>query len=77
VQDTLISSREVQTFQFEPGDQYQFQIASGLIADFTFKVTDRGKVDYEASFNGFLSGRGTDTLMILGWEVTFDCHFPN
>src|SRR5262252_2097368 len=51
-------SRTVQTFNLAPG-QYSFQIASGYYADFTFTVTSTGTVDYNTSFNGFLSGRGT------------------
>jgi hypothetical protein len=61
-------------FNLAPG-QYSFQVASGYYADFTFSVTSTGTVDYAASFNGFLSGRGTSTLRIDGLVVTLDARY--
>jgi hypothetical protein len=69
-----IDSRTVQTFNLAPG-QYSFQVASGYYADFTFTVTSTGTVDYAASFNNFLSGRGTSTLRIDGLLVTLDARY--
>jgi Tc toxin complex TcA C-terminal TcB-binding domain/Repeat of unknown function (DUF346) len=66
-----ISSRTIQTLTLEPGG-YQFQIGSGYLADFTFSVTPAGTVDYDASFDAFLSGRGSTTLTIAGFPVTLD-----
>jgi hypothetical protein len=67
-------SRTVQTFDLAPG-QYAFQIASGYYADFTFRVTSTGLVDYDAGFNGFLSGRNTATLGVDGLVVTLDARY--
>jgi hypothetical protein len=67
----LVDSRNVQTFELEPGS-YRFQIQSGEIADFVFVVMDQGSVDYEPAFDRFLSGRGSSRLSISGFEVTLD-----
>src|SRR2546423_8392711 len=64
-----ISSRIIQTLTLEPAG-YQFQIGSGYFADFTFSVTPTGTVDYNPSFDAFLSGRGSTTLTIAGFPVT-------
>src|SRR5438105_4830006 len=69
-----ISSRTIQTLALEPGG-YQFQIGSGYFADFTFSVTSMGTVDYDPSFNAFLSGRGSPTLTIAGFPVTLDARY--
>jgi phage baseplate assembly protein W len=71
-----VSSREVQEFPLVPGS-FQFLFGSGMVADFTFSVTPEGKVDYDGSLdvihpNGFLKGRGTPTLAIVGHAVTID-----
>jgi hypothetical protein len=69
----------------EPG-RYSFQIASGYYADFTFNVTPDGKVEYPQSLDvnapsgqagqkGFLAGRGTSTLKIVGMTVTLDARY--
>jgi hypothetical protein len=71
VADQLVSSRKVQTLQFAPGS-YSFQVASALFADFSFTVTDDGTVDFDATCDSFIKGRGTSTLTIFGLEVTFD-----
>ena len=67
-------SRVVQSFNLAPGT-YSFQIASGYYADFTFRVTSTGLVDYDAGFNGFLSGRNTATLGVDGLAVTIDARY--
>lgn len=80
-----IDSRAVQTLMLEPGS-YSFQIASGYYADFTFNVTPDGKVEYPQSLDvnapsgqagqkGFLAGRGTSTLKIVGMTVTLDARY--
>ncbi len=66
-----ISSRTIQTLNLEPAG-YNFQVGSGYYTDFTFSVTPAGTVDYDASFNAFLSGRGSTTLTIAGFPVTLD-----
>jgi hypothetical protein len=71
VMPNFVDSREVQTLQLAPGI-YNFQIASGLFADFTFTVKPDGNVDYDIDCDSFLKGRGTSTLTILGLEVTIE-----
>jgi tetratricopeptide (TPR) repeat protein len=66
-----VDSRVVQTLQLAPGT-YSFQFASGYYADFRFKVTQAGKVDYDPSYARFLSGTDTSTLTVSGFLVTLD-----
>lgn len=70
----FINSRIVQTLSLHPGT-YNFQVGSGYVADFTFSVTAQGTVDYDASFDTFLTGRGSSTLKILGFQVTLDARY--
>ncbi|MGH3567958.1 MAG: hypothetical protein ACRDRH_18390 [Pseudonocardia sp.] len=55
----------------DPGP-YHFQQWSGWFTSLTFAVTEAGTVDYPAALDGFLSGRGTTTLTVLGLNVTLD-----
>jgi hypothetical protein len=41
-----IDSRIIQTLNLDPG-VYNFQIASGYNADFTFEITPAGKINYD------------------------------
>jgi hypothetical protein len=41
-------------------------------ADFTFDVTAAETFDYPPEFDGFLSGRGTNTLIVEGYSIAFD-----
>jgi hypothetical protein len=66
---TWLNARAVQTLQLRPG-AYLFRV--GPTADFTFAVTPAGTVDYQVSFQAFLSGGGTSTLTIAGFPVTLD-----
>jgi hypothetical protein len=69
-------SRMVQTLSLHPG-AYKFQVGAGSadIADFTFSVTAQGTVDYDASFDAFLTGRGSSRLTIVGFQVTLDARY--
>jgi hypothetical protein len=69
-----VDSRTVQTFNLAPG-QYGFQFASGYLADFSFRVTPLGTIDYDPQFNGFLSGRNSSTLSVDGLVVTLDARY--
>jgi hypothetical protein len=66
---TWVNSRAVQTLQLAV-DSYGFQIMSGSYADFTFKVTSAGLIDYPTTYDGFLRGRGLTTLTVVGLPVT-------
>ena len=48
------------------------QIASGVLADFTFTVKPEGTMDFDESCDGFLNERGTSKHTILGLEVTLN-----
>ncbi len=74
VTSNWVDSRTVQSFDLAPG-VYSFQIASGYYADFTFRVTPLGTIDYDVAHNGFLSGRNTSTLTIAGLSVTLDARY--
>ena len=54
-----------------PGD-HSFQQASGVITLLRFTVTSGGTVDFDPSMEGFLGGRGSDTLIVRGYEVKID-----
>lgn len=64
------STASVTTFQLLPGE-YQF-CAPPSQTCFAFTVTPSGTVDYDASLDGYLAGRGTDTLTALGVLIHFD-----
>ncbi|MGN9784586.1 hypothetical protein ACTMTF_24340 [Nonomuraea sp. ZG12] len=53
-----------------PGD-YGFQQVAGQ-STFRFEVTQGGLIDYASDGDRFLSGRGTDTLVIRGFNVDID-----
>ncbi len=55
-----------------PAGTYAFQQASGYFADFQFEVTAAGTLDYDQSFDPFLTGRGTSTLTVSGFTITLD-----
>jgi hypothetical protein len=52
--------------------RHSFQQAGGYFADFTFEVNPDGTVDYSDEFAGFLSGRGTSTLVVTGRLIHVD-----
>jgi len=70
----LLDTRSVLTLSMPPGS-YDYLIASALPASFTFSVTAQGTVDYDTSFDAFLSGRGTSTLTVVGLKVTLDARY--
>jgi hypothetical protein len=74
VTSSWVDSRTVQSFNVAAGE-YAFQIGSGYYADFTFRVTASGLIDYDVAYNGFLSGRNTSTLTINGLTVTLDARY--
>ena len=74
ITDHFINSRIVQSLSLQPGT-YNFQVGSGYFADFTFSVTTQGTVDFDARFDTFLTGRGSSTLTIVGFQVTLDARY--
>jgi len=55
-----------------PAGTHHFQQASGILADFTFDVTVDGRIDFDSSFDAFLAGRGTNTLVVKGFRIDLD-----
>jgi hypothetical protein len=55
-----------------PADTYGFQAGSGIVSDMTFVVGLDGLIDFPVSCNGFLQGRGSNTLVLLGYPVLVD-----
>ncbi|MFB6838351.1 Ig-like domain-containing protein [Streptomyces sp. NPDC056361] len=52
-----------------PASGYLLQAGPGVTADLAYSVRPDGTVDYEESCEAFLSGRGTDTLVVGGFPV--------
>jgi hypothetical protein len=61
----------MRSFVLEEGS-YVVQPGSGLVMSCPLSVAPGGSWDYAPDCNGFVSGRGTDTLMILGYPVGVD-----
>ena len=65
-----------QSVVLESGKNFHFQIQSGVLPDWTFRVNENGNVEYNEEFDitrgGFLAGRGTASLTLLGYEITLD-----
>jgi hypothetical protein len=54
-----------------PSDIYGFQVGS-IGSDMTFVVGLDGLIDFPVSCNGFLQGRGSNTLVLLGYPILVD-----
>jgi hypothetical protein len=67
----IIEGANTQTISLEPG-VHGFQQMSALVANFRFEVTPEGFIDYDIVSEGFLSGRGTTTLTVMGFTITLD-----
>jgi hypothetical protein len=67
----FIEGANAPTLSLEPG-VYSFQQGSGLVGNFSFKVTPDGLIDYDIANEGFLSGRGTSNLTVRGFTITLD-----
>jgi hypothetical protein len=72
--DWLESRSTVRALEMPQGT-YHFQIASGYYADFTFRVTAVGTVEYDEAYEPFLDGHGSSRLVIDGFEVTLDARY--
>jgi hypothetical protein len=55
-----------------PCKSYGFQPGSGIVADMSFDVGLDGTIDYPADCDGFLQGRGSTLLTLLGYPVLVD-----
>ena len=70
----ILITTPLASLNLTPGG-YEVIVASAVVADFTFTITPQGTVDFDPSFDSFLSGRGTSTLVVNGFEITFDARY--
>ena len=70
-----LAANTLQPVQLEPG-RYSVQTHTASDTSWQFEVTPQGLVDYapilDASGGGFLTGRGSTTLGIVGFTITMD-----
>jgi cysteine-rich repeat protein len=63
----------VRTLNLLPGSYGEFNVPAGSeSASFPFMVSPSGTVDFDPSVNAYVSGRGTDTLVVTGLPLTVD-----
>jgi hypothetical protein len=67
----VFQGTSVETVDLIAGD-YQFVMGAGLVMRCAVAVTSAGAWDYATACDGFLAGRGTDTLQLAGYAVTID-----
>jgi hypothetical protein len=68
---SFIDSRQIQTLDLAAGT-YPIQVQSGVYTDFSFRVTDAGTLDYDATFDNCVSGRGGTRLTLSGFDIGID-----
>ena len=61
----------IETVELDAGS-HNLAPGVGLVMACVLVVTDAGTWDYASECNGFLAGRGTDALRLLGYTVTLD-----
>ncbi|HET9665257.1 MAG TPA: Calx-beta domain-containing protein, partial [Desertimonas sp.] len=69
--DTWFEGDEVETVELTAGTHY-LQPGAGLVMACALVVTDAGTWAYATECDRFLSGRGTDTLRLIGFTITID-----
>ncbi|MFD7626319.1 hypothetical protein ACFV7Q_09760, partial [Streptomyces sp. NPDC059851] len=67
--DAPVDGTTITSFALGPGTYAFLQTGS---AGFNFDVTPDGHVAYDPAHDGFLGGRGTDTLIVRGFATTID-----
>ncbi|MFD6231083.1 matrixin family metalloprotease [Streptomyces sp. NPDC060232] len=68
---TNLSRHSAHKLHLAPADGYTFQPASGVLADFRFKLTLDGELNIDPRYGGFSSIKGR-TLIISGYEIVID-----
>jgi hypothetical protein len=68
----FLPSTAVNSLTLIPADGYGFIVDSGTVADMSFDVGIDGRLDYPIAFDGFLQGRGSNLLLLLGYPVLID-----
>jgi hypothetical protein len=72
IKNDFLPATAVNSLTLIPSDNYGFQPGSGIVADMSFSVGLDGLVDFPISCNGFLQGRGSALLVLLGYPVLVD-----
>ncbi|MDT7041192.1 kelch repeat-containing protein [Candidatus Nitronereus thalassa] len=55
-----------------PDQDYTLVISDAAAASLNFRVDVNGLVDFDPALDGFVSGRGTDTLVVSGFPLEID-----
>jgi len=70
--DQMMPSTEVRSLTLVPFNAYVFQVGSGAVGNFSWGIDQAGRITYDPAFDSFLSGRGTDTLVVRGHTIKLD-----
>ena len=70
--DHMMSSTEVRSLTLVPLNAYVFQVGAGAVGNFSWGIDQAGRITYDPAFDAFLSGRGTDTLVVRGHTIKLD-----
>ncbi|MFB7915950.1 Ig-like domain-containing protein [Streptomyces sp. NPDC056061] len=65
----FLSPADLHRLTLLPAAGFGFHAGPGVPADFSYTVRRDGTVDYDTSCDAFLTGRGTDTLVVGGFPV--------
>jgi hypothetical protein len=72
IKNDFLPATAVNSLTLIPSNNYGFQAGSGIVSDMSFSVGLDGLIDFPISCNGFLQGRGSNTLVLLGYPVLVD-----
>jgi hypothetical protein len=67
---SAFSTVAITQLRFLPGTHSFHAPASSN--SFFFAITPEGLLEFDGTLDGFVSGRGTDTLVVTGFPITFD-----
>ena len=70
--NTFLPRATVNQLTIIPATGYGFQPGSGIVADLSYGIGRDGGVDFPESCGGFLAGKGTSTLVILGYPMVLN-----
>jgi hypothetical protein len=70
--NTFLPRATVNQLTIIPATGYGFQPGSGIVADLSYGIGRDGGVDFPESCGGFLAGKGTSTLAILGYPMVLN-----
>jgi hypothetical protein len=70
IEDRSFDGSTPQTIQLNPGNHLLFVSSKSILI--SFSITDQGTIDYTTQFDSYILGRGTNTLTVRAFPVTFD-----